>query len=51
MAISYATTGFGWVNSQTGTATNASGLKTLVPQIVDKRYHKAVRAKTFWARM
>lgn len=51
MAISYTDTGFGWVNSQTGTAANSTGLKTLVPQIVDKRYHKQVRAKTFWARM
>lgn len=51
MSYTYAGTGFGWVNSQTGSAANATGLKTLVPQIVDKRYHKAVRAKTFWARM
>lgn len=51
MAISYATTGFGFVDSQYGTAADATGLKTLVNQVVDKRYHKQVQKKTFFERM
>lgn len=51
MAISYASTGYGFVDSQYGTAANATGLKTLVNQVVDKKYHKQVQKKTFWERM
>lgn len=45
MTITYATTGFGFVDSQYGSAANATGLKTLVNQVVDKNYHRTVQKK------
>lgn len=47
MAISYATNGIKFVNSLTGTGTNKN-LKTAVPIIYNRIYHKQVQDKEFW---
>lgn len=49
MAISYASSSFNFVDSQFGSATTQA-IKSLVNVAVDRRYHKQVQKKTFFAR-
>lgn len=49
MALSYTTTNTpAFADSQYGTAANVTGLKTLVNQVVDRRFHKQVQKKSFF---
>lgn len=52
MAVSYATPPQGFVDSIYGTSgsvgTGIVSIKTLVPQAVDRKYHKTVQAKNWW---
>jgi hypothetical protein len=48
MAITYTLAGSNFVDSQFGTAASATGLKTLVPQVVDRRFHKQVLKKSLF---
>lgn len=50
MAISYATSGFTFVDSQFGSA-SATNIKSLVNVAIDRRYHKEVQKKLFWQRL
>ena len=47
MSIAYSSSGFNFVNSITGTGSNKN-LKSLVPIVWDKLYHKQVQDKLFW---
>lgn len=51
MAISYANTGFGFVDSSFGSAANSTGIKENVPKIWENRYHKAVQAKSMMTKL
>lgn len=47
MAISYANSPYTFVDSNFGTG-SASNIKTLVPQVVDIKFHRVVQAKNWW---
>lgn len=49
MALSYTTTNqLTFVDSQYGSAANQTGIKSLVNQVVDRKYHKQVLKKSFF---
>ena len=50
MALTYTLSGNAFADSLFGTATASTALKTLVPQVVDRRYHKTVLDKSFFTR-
>jgi hypothetical protein len=51
MAVSYATTGFSFVDSIDGTGSSTTSIKSLVPIAIDRKYHRQVQKKTFFAKM
>lgn len=50
MALTYTLSGSAFTDSQYGTAANATAVKTLVNQVVDRRYHKQVLKKSLFTK-
>lgn len=50
MSLAYTLSGSAFTDSVHGTAGAATAMQTLVPQIVDRRYHKQVLDKSFFTR-
>jgi hypothetical protein len=50
MAYTYTLAAANFTDSVHGTAANATGVQAIVPQIVDRRYHKQVLSKSFFTK-